>query len=203
MRLGWGERLLVNIGEGLGVRSWRKWKDRRRGLFLDGGVVGIIRRLDLEEWIQMGKGKGKTREREREMGRGKETDGTAYEYSIACMNFSGSPAVMGMSTMRREVTGRRPEGSGRSRNWSVHAVEAEELGVSESLRLFACSRNSGISPAFQMIATRMAIAPQVNDKRGENTISSASTILSSLNSSTLTSAASFIFSSPSPSPAPP
>lgn len=36
------------------------------------------------------------------------------------MSFRGSPEVMGMSAMRREVTGRRAAGSGRSRNWSVH-----------------------------------------------------------------------------------
>lgn len=35
------------------------------------------------------------------------------------MTFRGSPKVMGMSAMRREVTGRRAAGSGRSRNWRV------------------------------------------------------------------------------------
>ena len=86
----------------------------------------------------------------------------AYEYSIAFMNFSGSPAVMGMSAMRREVTGRRPEGSGRSRNWSVHEVGAEELAVSGLWRLFSCFWDSGISPAPQLIATRMSITPPPN-----------------------------------------
>lgn len=91
--------------------------------------------------------------------KGKEMIGIAYEYSIAFMNFSGSPAVMCVSAMRREVTGRRPEGSGRSRNWSVHAIEVEELAVSGSLSLFSGFWNSGISPAPQTIATRMTTAP--------------------------------------------
>lgn len=38
------------------------------------------------------------------------------------MKAMGSPDVKGVSVMRREVTGRWRDGSGKSRNWSAHFV---------------------------------------------------------------------------------
>lgn len=55
-----------------------------------------------------------------------------YVYSRADMKAWASPPVMGMSAMRRVVTGRRVPASGISRNWSVH-VEGLRLVVMEGV----------------------------------------------------------------------
>lgn len=52
------------------------------------------------------------------------------------MNLKGSLLVIGVSVMRRHVTARWRDVSGRSRNWSVHCCE---VGKEESGSAFGCS----------------------------------------------------------------
>ena len=67
--------------------------------------------------------------------------GGTYAYSIAFMKFSGSPAGIVVSNIAREVTGRRPEASGRSRNWSVQLDGVKESVIVASLLLIFCKQH--------------------------------------------------------------
>ena len=61
---------------------------------------------------------------------------------MAAMNFIGSPDVIGISAMARDVTGRRPLGSGRSRNCSVQEAvggsSSSVRGMMELLGITGC-----------------------------------------------------------------